>query len=1038
MAEKRKLAFYIRLSDADEEVKAGTKDESNSITGQRKLLYAYIKKTEEFAGFEVLEYFDDGYSGTMFNNRAEFQRLIQDAELGRFECIIVKDFSRFGRDYLEVGNYLEFVFPAMGMRFISVNDNYDSDRNFGVTGGMDVAYKNLIYQLYSMDLSRKVKSARRTRNLSGEYTASFVCYGYKKDPDDKHKLIIDEEAAKVVVEIFSLIIAGYNASEVARILNERKIPTRVQNQWKNGINYVPVHNKGDYMWDNSEVIAIVQNEQYKGIMIQNKCETVGFGDNKKVRKRNKEDWSVVEGAIPRIVSDEMFDEVNKMLRVEARGIEKSTKKRKKNLFICPYCGRKLMNSSAVCTPKLLCPKRRMVRTGECQQIFMLKSEAQDKVLEITKEICRTLIQEEELKRASKDKRKVTSDEYLISELKAEYDRISNSTVSCYQSYREGKYTKEEYVQLRKTNQELLADLENQISDLQEKAANQEPDTEEKIEQINDDYNTAVEEMEKNIQEEKNQKENEEEETEQDKLNERGWELEKNHRYELYTLDISYYTDRLEALKKKKTAYCLTSGMNGVIVSAGSYMPGTYIAADTPLIAVADESQKILKCEYVSKSDVAKCEDLYAVIDGKRYEVTYQPYDQSVYEKITTEGNVAYSSFVIEDPNNEVEQGDFAVLAEIYSRVEQVLSIPKSAVHKDAKGAYVYCVVNGESKYTQVKTGKDDGTYIEIIDGLKEGDLVLLSENNLPGDNTAEVKRGDFSSEFEGSAFIAYPISDSVINPVSYGTMYFTEYQVELFQTVKAGDVIAKVHVENDEAELLEKQLQLQRQTERMADAVEAGESENLLAGRQKTIDKLKNTIMEMQQDADTVTITAQTDGIIFWLADLKAEDEIEQGAAIAMIAESSNCFLTVQNENQQLNYGNTVQVEYNDLNQVKCQTEGKVVTSGAAGLTAGLKSEAAYIKLPQEVLDVIVENTLQGNTDYYRNSQFEVRTEIRKMSNVLLIPKQAVKEKNGNTYVYIKNSDGTVTAQSFIAGGSNQTEYWVLEGLEEGMTICLE
>lgn len=182
------------------------------------------------------------------------------------------------------------------------------------------------------------------------------------------------------------------------------------------------------------------------------------------------------------VSKNQLRQITKGMQIQL-GIEKSTKKRKKNLFICPYCGRKLMNSSAVCTPKLLCPKRRMVRTGECQQIFMLKSEAQDKVLEITKEICRTLIQEEELKRASKDKRKVTSDEYLISELKAEYDRISNSTVSCYQSYREGKYTKEEYVQLRKTNQELLADLENQISDLQEKAANQEPDTEEKIEQL---------------------------------------------------------------------------------------------------------------------------------------------------------------------------------------------------------------------------------------------------------------------------------------------------------------------------------------------------------------------------------------------------------------------------------------------------------------------------------------------------------------------------------------------------------------------------
>ena len=114
---------------------------------------------------------------------------------------------------------------------------------------------------------------------------------------------------------------------------------------------------------------------------------------------------------------------------------------------------------------------------------MLKSEAQDKVLEITKEICKTLIEEEELKKKSKDKRKVISDEHLIRELKAEYDRISNSTVSYCQSYREGKYTKEEYVQLRKTNQELLADLENQISDLQEKVANQEPDSEEKIEQL---------------------------------------------------------------------------------------------------------------------------------------------------------------------------------------------------------------------------------------------------------------------------------------------------------------------------------------------------------------------------------------------------------------------------------------------------------------------------------------------------------------------------------------------------------------------------
>ncbi len=377
-----RAAIYVRLSKEDGDLDDVRKAESNSISNQKSLILNYLKDKEDIEIVSIRE--DDGYSGATFD-RPAFKLMLQDVKDGIIDCIVVKDLSRFAREYIDAGRYIERMFPAMGIRFIAINDAYDSADTQAQGNEIIIPFKNLINDAY--------------------------------------------------------------------------------------------------MWDNSEVIAIVQNEQYKGIMIQNKCETVGFGDNKKVRKRNKEEWSVVEGAIPRIVSDEMFDEVNKMLRVEARGIEKSTKKRKKNLFICPYCGRKLMNSSAVCTPKLLCPKRRMVRTGECQQIFMLKSEAQDKVLEITKEICRTLIQEEELKKASKDKRKVTSDEYLISELKAEYDRISNSTVSCYQSYREGKYTKEEYVQLRKTNQELLSDLENQISDLQEKVANQEPDSEEKIEQL---------------------------------------------------------------------------------------------------------------------------------------------------------------------------------------------------------------------------------------------------------------------------------------------------------------------------------------------------------------------------------------------------------------------------------------------------------------------------------------------------------------------------------------------------------------------------
>ena len=174
---KRKAAFYIRLSVSDSDVAEGGKEESGSITSQRNLLYSYIHTSAELKGYEVLEYFDDGISGTGFEKRTEFQRMFVDVQAGKFECLLVKDFSRFGKDYLEIGNYLEFVFLVLGIRFISVNDGYDSAKQGGMTGGMDVAFRNLIYQMYSRDLSRKVKSARKNRNMRGEYTAPF--YGIR-------------------------------------------------------------------------------------------------------------------------------------------------------------------------------------------------------------------------------------------------------------------------------------------------------------------------------------------------------------------------------------------------------------------------------------------------------------------------------------------------------------------------------------------------------------------------------------------------------------------------------------------------------------------------------------------------------------------------------------------------------------------------------------------------------------------------------------------------------------------------------------------
>ena len=158
-----KIAMYIRLSEEDYDVKKGLADESNSIKSQRMLLKSYINNHNEFNGCEIIEYFDDGTSGTLFRKRDEFQSMIDDAQNGCFNCLIVKDLSRFGRDYLEVGYYTEMLLPMLNIRFISVNDDYDSNNYKGTTGGMEYALKNLMHQLYSMDMSKKTKSAFETR-----------------------------------------------------------------------------------------------------------------------------------------------------------------------------------------------------------------------------------------------------------------------------------------------------------------------------------------------------------------------------------------------------------------------------------------------------------------------------------------------------------------------------------------------------------------------------------------------------------------------------------------------------------------------------------------------------------------------------------------------------------------------------------------------------------------------------------------------------------------------------------------------------------
>ena len=202
------LAIYLRLSKEDYSNISEEKSESNSIRNQRLLLHNYISNQEELRKLQIMEYVDDGYSGKNFD-RPEIIRLLEDARKSRIQCIIVKDFSRFGRDYVEVGNYIEKVFPFMGIRFIAVNNHFDSIAlKAGEIPDMDFSFQNLIYEYYSVENSIKTKHVLKKRRQEGKYMSVYAPYGYLKDPQDKNRLIIDEEASKHIRDIFTWYLQG--------------------------------------------------------------------------------------------------------------------------------------------------------------------------------------------------------------------------------------------------------------------------------------------------------------------------------------------------------------------------------------------------------------------------------------------------------------------------------------------------------------------------------------------------------------------------------------------------------------------------------------------------------------------------------------------------------------------------------------------------------------------------------------------------------------------------------------------------------------
>ena len=297
------IALYIRLSIED------TKVESMSIDNQKIALHKFADMMEGAGGVEVLEFIDNGYSGTNFE-RPAVQELLDAVRAGKVNCIIVKDFSRFGRNSIEVGYFMERVFPLYGIRFISINDGYDSDAYQGDTGGISVAFKYLAAEFYSRDLSVKSTTAKMVKMKRGEYQSKICLYGYRKGADGRMEP--DEETAPTVRLIFELAAQGRTAAQICKALVERGIPTPGEYKATRGIARHDVSRSAG-LWQISTITRLLDDERYTGTYIIGKRHVTEVGSSR-VRMKDESEWIKIPDHHPAIVSKELFEQAQSKRR----------------------------------------------------------------------------------------------------------------------------------------------------------------------------------------------------------------------------------------------------------------------------------------------------------------------------------------------------------------------------------------------------------------------------------------------------------------------------------------------------------------------------------------------------------------------------------------------------------------------------------------------------------------------------------------------------------------------------------------------------
>lgn len=442
-----KILKYLRVSVEDGD------EESNSISTQRAYIDAYISEHFAVGSYIVHEIIDDGYSGTNMNRPGikEVLTLLKESE---YNCLIVKDLSRFARDHIETGYYLDHVFPSQNIRVIAINDKYDSISHKGTSIGFDVMIGSLAYEIYSKDLSQKVQSAIRVKMHQGKYIGSNGFYGYNFK---NGKLIIDPETAPTVKRIFDEADKGFSRDQTIYGLNSEGIPSPAAYK-KLKTNYKSWnHCANDLVWTRAAVYKILNDERYTGKMISGKWHTKVVGDGNSASMTPRESWIITENSHEPIISQELFDRVYEKKRKLPSRLGSS--RGKLGIFFCGGCGHRLTKHTKK-TPMLKCRQQKFLYTDNCVD----KSISLPELLEILKVVVEKqfniMLGNAKLLKSQQEKKPCISQKSLENEIK----EVKMMRFDFYEKYKNGEISKENFDEERDKLSLRLQSLEEQIKD----------------------------------------------------------------------------------------------------------------------------------------------------------------------------------------------------------------------------------------------------------------------------------------------------------------------------------------------------------------------------------------------------------------------------------------------------------------------------------------------------------------------------------------------------------------------------------------------